>query len=107
IKRYAQHPLLDLSAKIDLLTLAALLKRARLLLTIDSAPMHLAGALRVPQVALFGPTNPFHWRPLGGRAVILRAGISQPLEEFDARQPGAEMKEISTQEVIDAMQQVL
>ncbi len=53
----------DLSGKMDLLTLAAVIARARLVLTVDSAPVHLAAALKIPQVALYGPTNPFHWRP--------------------------------------------
>ena len=51
---------LNLSGKVDLLTLAALIGRARLLLTVDSAPVYIAEALRIPQVALFGTTNPYH-----------------------------------------------
>lgn len=31
----------------------------------DSGPSHLAGIIGVPTVALFGPSNPDHWRPLG------------------------------------------
>jgi ADP-heptose:LPS heptosyltransferase len=57
---HLQHPVVDLSGQLDLLTLSALIERARLLVTIDSAPMHLAAALGTPQIALFGPTNPFH-----------------------------------------------
>ena len=36
---------IDLSGKTDLLTLAALVRKARLLVTVDSAPMHFAAAL--------------------------------------------------------------
>ena len=72
IKTQLQQPLVDLSGQLDLLTLAALLARARLLVTIDSAPMHLAAALGTPQVALFGPTNPFHWRPRAAPALVLQ-----------------------------------
>ena len=57
IKSHLQRPVVDLSGQMDLLTLAALIERARLLVTIDSAPMHLAAALGTPQVALFGPTQ--------------------------------------------------
>jgi predicted lipopolysaccharide heptosyltransferase III len=107
IKAHFGRPVIDLSGKLDLLTLAALIERARLLLTIDSAPMHLASALDTPQVALFGPTNPFHWRPRGGPAVILRAGFAEPLREFVPKQTPRPMKEISTKQVINAMQSLL
>ena len=31
----------------------------------DSGPSHLAGAMDIPSVVIFGPSNPTHWRPLG------------------------------------------
>jgi len=99
--------IVDLSGKTDLLTLAALIARARLLVTVDSAPMHLAAAKRRPQVVLFGPTNPFHWRPLESSAVILQGGSTTPMAEFLPKQiPGA-MKEISTEAVINGMDLLL
>jgi predicted lipopolysaccharide heptosyltransferase III len=107
IEKHLRRPVVDFSGQLDLLSLAALLRRARLLLTIDSAPMHLAGALGTPQVALFGPTNPFHWRPRFAPAIILRAGKSGPATDFLPIQPPVAMKEISTEEVIDAMQTLL
>ncbi len=107
IKAHLPHPIVDLSGQIDLLTLAALIERARLLVTIDSAPMHLAAALGTPQVVLFGPTNPFHWRPRATAAVILQGSGPEPLRDFTPRQTPATMKEISTAQVIDAMQSLL
>ena len=45
---------------------AALIEQARLLVTNDSAPLHLAGAVGTPVVAIFGPTVPaFGFGPLG------------------------------------------
>jgi predicted lipopolysaccharide heptosyltransferase III len=107
IKKHLQHSVVDLSGRLDLLTLAALIARARLLATIDSAPMHLAGALGTPQVALFGLTNPFHWRPLSTPALILQGGSAGPLRDFVPKQVPRQMKEISTEQVIDAMQSLL
>ncbi len=106
IKSRLQHPVVDLSGQLDLLTLSALIQRARLLVTIDSAPMHLAGALRTPQVVLFGPTNPFHWHPRSTPVVVVQAGKSGD-SVFLPKQPPVAMKEISTREVIDAMQTLL
>ena len=107
IKKHLQHCVVDLSGQLDLLTLAALIARARLLATIDSAPMHLAGALGTPQVALFGQTNPFHWRPLSTPTLILQGGSAGPLRDFVPKQVPRQMKEISTEQVIDAMQSLL
>jgi ADP-heptose:LPS heptosyltransferase len=93
----------DLSGRLDLLTLAALTKAASLVLTVDSAPMHLAGAFGTPQVALFGPTNPFHWRPRHDRAIVIQAQGPAAPPEFRPMHPGGPMTEISTQTVIDAI----
>ncbi len=94
-------------AASDLLTLAALIQHARLLVTVDSAPMHLAAALQTPQVALFGPTNPLHWRPRETPALILQAGQAAPLREFSPEQKPAPMNLISTSQVIDGMKTLL
>jgi len=51
--------------------LIALTRRARLFVGGDTGPMHLAAALRVPVVALFGPTNPKRNGPFATPAVVL------------------------------------
>jgi heptosyltransferase III len=107
IKSKVRHRVVDLSGKTDLLTLAALIAKARLLITVDSAPMHLAAASRTPQVILFGPTNPFHWRPLESPALILQGTSTSPFTEFVSKQPRLPMNQISTQAVIDAMETLL
>ncbi len=59
----------------DLQELAALLARARLLVSNDSGPVHVAVSQGTPVIALFGRTqpgvNPERWRPLGPRDVVL------------------------------------
>ena len=107
IKSKVRHRIVDLSGKTDLLTLAALIATARLLVTVDSAPMHFASAARTPQVILFGPTNPFHWRPRESQALILWGESTSPVAEFLPKQPRLPMNQISTQAVIDAMETLL
>jgi ADP-heptose:LPS heptosyltransferase len=107
IKSASREPFTDLSGRTDLLTLAALVKHARLLVTVDSAPMHFAAAFQTPQVALFGPTNPFHWRPLSPAAIVLQGGSGIPVSEFHPRQSRLPMKLISTEAVINAMESLL
>jgi heptosyltransferase-2 len=47
----------------DVLTLAAAISHCSVIVTNDSGPLHLAAALAVPSVSIFGPTDP-------GRTVI-------------------------------------
>jgi heptosyltransferase III len=107
IKSKLRQSVIDLSGKTDLLTLAALIAQARLLVTVDSAPMHLAAATRTPQVILFGPTNPFHWRPRESLALILQGTSASPATTFVSKQQRLPMNQISTQAVIDGMDALL
>ncbi len=56
----------------DLGCLTALLKRANVLLTNDSGPMHLAALVGTPMVAIFGPTSPAKTGPYTRAARILQ-----------------------------------
>lgn len=52
--------------------LGALLSRCGLVVCNDSGPMHLAAALDVPTVAIFGPTDHVAWHPMSENATIVR-----------------------------------
>ncbi|HEX6122342.1 MAG TPA: glycosyltransferase family 9 protein [Ktedonobacterales bacterium] len=54
-------------------TLAALLARCAAFVGNDAGVAHLAGLLGIPTLALFGPTDPTIWAPLGPRVGTLRA----------------------------------
>lgn len=53
----------NLTGKIGLGALAYVLSRAALYVGTDTAVTHMAAALGVPTVALFGPSNPVKWGP--------------------------------------------
>ncbi|MGE0197180.1 MAG: putative lipopolysaccharide heptosyltransferase III [Simkaniaceae bacterium] len=53
----------DLSGKISLKELGAVIEKAKMLITVDSVPLHLASALKKPTVAIFGPTCEENWGP--------------------------------------------
>lgn len=55
----------------DLEKALKVLSRAKLLVGNDSGLSHLAAALGVPTLALFGPTDPTIWAPFGGQTKIL------------------------------------
>jgi|SRR5579884_70569 len=62
---------IDVAGRIDLLTFAAVLKRCALLICNDNGAMHMAAALGVPVVALFGPSDPAEWGPRTDHAIVL------------------------------------
>lgn len=65
------EPVIDLVGQTSLVDLAAVLERAALFLGVDSAPMHMAAALGVPVIALFGPSGDRSWGPWGdGHSVL-------------------------------------
>lgn len=56
---------IDATGRLSLLGSAEMLARAQVLVSNDSAPLHLASAMNTPTVALFGPTVPaFGFGPL-------------------------------------------
>lgn len=101
------EPLPLLVGKLDLLTLAALIKKSTFFLGVDSAPMHLAACMETPTVALFGPTNPFHWRPRHAAARVLLAGEEGPMTEFSPRSPRRDLSLITPEQVVRAAESLL
>ena len=62
---------LDLAGKTALDEAIALIACAHVVVSNDSGLMHVAAALRVAQVALFGSSSPLHTPPLNDHAVVL------------------------------------
>lgn len=56
-------PVVQFPGTLSLAQLAGVLTAAQVFLGVDSAPTHLAAALGVPCVALFGPTGAYNWGP--------------------------------------------
>lgn len=69
----------DLSGRTDLPGVVGWLRACRAYVGNDSGLMHLAAALGVPTVGLFGSSNPDWTRPLGPRTLVLAA------DGFDCR----------------------
>ena len=66
----------SLAGSLTLGETVAVLERCSLFLGNDSAPLHMAGALGVPTVGIYGPTNPANFRPRGPRVSVVRSSLS-------------------------------
>ncbi len=67
VQSLMHHPAEGLVGRFSLLQFAALLKRCAAIITLDSFPMHLAAALGIPTIALFGANISTEWGPYPGK----------------------------------------
>ncbi|MFH0964048.1 MAG: glycosyltransferase family 9 protein [Planctomycetota bacterium] len=74
--RFSDRPrVLSLAGELSLDELIALFERADLLVTNDSGPLHVAEAVGLPTVSLFGPETPVLYGPRGERHLVIWKGI--------------------------------
>jgi len=86
--------------------LIALTRRARIFIGADTGPLHLAAALGVPVVGLFGPTDPARTGPFSDKAIALRHPESKTTFSHH-RKPDAGLLQISVEDVIGAARHLL
>jgi ADP-heptose:LPS heptosyltransferase len=91
-----------LAGRTDLVALAATIAAAQRVVCGDTGVAHLASALRVPSVVLFGPTSPSHWGPRGDGAThrFLWGGRSG---DPHGSEPDQGLLEIDAEQVIAAL----
>lgn len=77
---------LDLTGQLDLLSVHAVLKRARLFIGNDSGLMHLAAAAGTPTIGLFGPSDDRLYAPWGPHSRVVRG--PRTFEQFREVDPG-------------------
>jgi heptosyltransferase-1 len=86
--------------------LIVLIRRARLFIGGDTGPLHLAAALHVPVVALYGPTDPVRTGPFRTRSIVLRHPASRTsLSHRSEPDPG--LLAIAPEQVLAAAHQLL
>ncbi|MBI3088035.1 MAG: lipopolysaccharide heptosyltransferase II [Candidatus Omnitrophica bacterium] len=67
-----RHPAHNAAGCTTVRQLAALMRQTSLVITNDSASLHVAGAVGTPVLALFGPTDPAKYGPTGARSRVLQ-----------------------------------
>ncbi len=96
-ERWADHAsFVDLLGRTDLPQLIAVYRRCGLFIGCDTGPMHLASAVGLPVVALFGPADPLRTGPWGDRHRVVR---TPPACAEKALEP-ASMQDVSIQDVL-------
>jgi len=72
IQKYMNYPSLNMAGKTSVRELLAFIKRCNFFISNDSGPMHVAAALEVPLVAIFGPTDHTTTSPFTEKMTIVR-----------------------------------
>ncbi|MEE8317315.1 MAG: glycosyltransferase family 9 protein, partial [Candidatus Omnitrophota bacterium] len=91
--------IIDVSGRTTITQLAALIKRCKVFVTGDSAPMHVASGMGTDFVALFGPTDARrHFEPTTKGLVIKKELKCAPCYKSDCKRPLC-MQRISVDEV--------
>jgi lipopolysaccharide heptosyltransferase II len=99
--------IIDGCGKFSINQLAALIKKCNVYISADSAPLHVAAAMKTPFVALFGPTDPGrHLPPAKNYAVIAKNLSCAPCYKSKCRKPKC-MESISAEEVFEAVDKLL
>lgn len=92
---------LDLCGKTSLKQLAALLQRADLIISCDSAVMHMASYFNRPTIAVFGPSDPLKYGPWSQKRFVLQGKVEcSPCEKSGCSENHECMEAIKPEQVI-------
>lgn len=104
VERLSNGHAVSIAGVTGLRELAAVIGGARALVSSDTGPMHIAAALNVPVVAVFGPTNPARTGPYGSihTAVVADVPCSPCYKRKRCREWRC-MESIGVRQVLDAV----
>jgi ADP-heptose:LPS heptosyltransferase len=97
---------IDLVGGVDLPVAAAALQRASMFIGNDSGLMHMASAVGIPTLGLFGPSREEHYAPFGPRGRAVRGELSYDriihAPDYDRHRPVSYMDSLSVEKVLTA-----
>ena len=96
---------INLCGKTTTRELMALIKKCNVFVTNDTGPMHIASALNIPVIAIFGPTNTDRTSPLGPSIIIKKEIGCSPCKYRTCPFKNHEcMQKVSVEEVFEALE---
>jgi heptosyltransferase-2 len=108
VSRSMKNPPVNLCGKTTLRQAISVINKCHLFITNDSGLMHVAAALDIPLVAIFGSTNPVTTGPGGTKSHIVRVPMDcSPCLKPHCPQDHRCMKEITVDKVYEVARAVL
>jgi heptosyltransferase-1 len=107
LKMLAKVPIANFAGATSLSELVALIKSARLVVSNDTGPGHIAAALGVPVVLLFGPTNPARVHPYNRPECAVAVESDSRGFKADSYDPKHDIKAVTIDEVYQKVREHL
>jgi lipopolysaccharide heptosyltransferase I len=101
IQRLCSVPVADLSGRTSLVELVALLEQAAAVLSNDTGPGHIAAAVNVPTVLVFGHTNPLRLGPYKKPQCIAAIDIEHRGAAIDSPNPAWRIEQVTVDRVMN------
>ena len=101
LETLAAASIVNLAGKTDIKKLIALLAGAKVVVSNDTGPAHIAAALDVPMVIIFGFTNPSRVGPYGRKETIAAVDADIRGSEVESVNPACDIKNVTVQSVFD------
>ena len=105
LMKHQNHPqVVQFTGQVTLMELAALLKKCRVFVTNDSGPMHIAVAMNIPLVSMFGASPVEGFWPYNDKSIVLKSPLPcHPCYKHSCDLGGLPcMYSITVDEVLDA-----
>ncbi len=108
LQSYAKGTFINMMGKTSLHEMMALIQHCALFISGDTGPLHMANAMQVPLIALYGPTYPGRLGPYGNdRATVIVSPTSKATMEHMKTDDAETMKDITVDMVWKAVEETL
>ena len=101
LKKEAKTQITDFVGVTDIPQLVALLSKAKIVVSNDTGPAHIASALAVPMVLIFGHTNPGRVGPYGRSEAVAAIEAHSRDRAVQSRDPQHKITNVSVDEVFE------
>jgi ADP-heptose:LPS heptosyltransferase len=107
LKTITKTPIINLAGKTNIAQLIALLAGAKVVVSNDTGPAHIAAALQVPMVLIFGFTNPSRVGPYGRGETVAAIDANNRGSQVESTNPAHDIKNVTVENVFDLISRQL
>ncbi|MGB8225838.1 MAG: glycosyltransferase family 9 protein [Sedimentisphaerales bacterium] len=107
IETLSSVPVVNLAGKTDIKKLIALLASAKIVVSNDTGPAHIAAALDVPMAMIFGFTNPSRVGPYGRPQTVAAIDAGNREKEIESINPAHNIKNVTVESVFEIISRQL
>jgi len=107
LKTIAKTPIINLAGKTNIAQLIALLAGAKVVVSNDTGPAHIAAGLGVPMVLIFGFTNPSRVGPYGRNETVAAIDADKRGTQVESTNPAHNIKNVTVESVFDLISRQL